>query len=145
MKTKRRVKLAVFATIAAAALVGGTAVPAAAASYNINASLNCAGALFTGTTYRYHSSGSASIRLTKHNWWYDVWSLRTGLRNLNGTQVTQSLQFKPTSRATHTYRTTSGSTTIPSGRYAVNARVGGTENTSGCRVFPPTFEAVLTL
>jgi len=132
------------ALLASAAIVVGTALPASAATYNINASLNCAGTLFQGDTFRPHSTGGASLRLTKDDWWWDVWTLRTGLRKADGTQATATLETKPSNRNTNAYKTPGGSTSIPGGSLAVNARVGGTAQTSGCRVFPPSFEGVLT-
>lgn len=146
MKTSaKKRRLVLGAALASVGIVLGTALPAAAATYNISATLNCAGALFQSDNFRPHTNNAgASLRLTANDWWYDVWTLRTGLRNTSGTQVTAALETAPTNRSTNSYRTSGGSTSIPGASLAVNARVGGTENTSGCRVFPPTFSGVLT-
>lgn len=147
MKTQsrkaKRIRLGVVAIAASAAIVLGSVVPASAASYNINASLNCVGTLYKSDTYRPHSSGPSRIKLSQHDWWKSKWTLRTGLR-VGTTQTTQTLEFPPSSRSTYKYRTNGGSTTLPSGSYAVNARVN-TAGNGGCVLFPPTFKAILDL
>ncbi|MDQ1217782.1 hypothetical protein [Microbacterium arborescens] len=140
----RRLRLIAGSIAASAAIVLTAAVPASAAEYSINAQLNCAGSLFEGDTFRPHSAGGASIQLTRHDWWKNNWALRTGLRVPSGAQTTGSLEFSPASREVHRYRTTSGNTTIPSGSYAVNARVNTNAN-GGCVLWPPSFEAKLNL
>lgn len=143
-QSTRGLRLVAGSIAASAAIVLTAVVPASAAELRINAQLNCAGSLFEGDTFRPHSSGGASIQLTRHDWWKDNWALRMGLRVPSGAQTTASLEFSPVSREVHPYRTTSGNTTIPSGRYAVNARVNTNAN-GGCVLWPPSFEAKLNL
>lgn len=140
----RKAGLAAASMAAACALVLGVTLPAHAATYNINAALNCSGALFQSDTFRTHSSGGSTIKLTKHDWWKAEWELRSGLRNTGGTQITQTLQFPPESRSTYSYKTNAGSLTIPSGSYAMNLRVE-TFGNGGCVLYPPSFEGQLVL
>ncbi|MFV0373324.1 hypothetical protein [Microbacterium sp.] len=142
-----KLKKASIAICISVGLVIASALPAAAAqTHNISASLNCAGALFESSTYRWHPSGNISLRLTAHHWWWDVWTLRSGMRNQSGNQITHTMVKNPESRTTSRYRLSSNnSMTIPRGYYAMNLRVGNTAQTSGCRVWPPSFEGKLTL
>jgi len=139
----RKLRLGLAAVTAACAIVLGTAVPASAAlrTYKISATLGCGGALLQGTTYRPHAQadGPATIKLTSHRYWRDFWELRVGLR-VGGSQTTQSLEFKPTSRTTHTFRTARGSTSLPTARYATNSRVNFTPD-GRCAGLPPTYSA----
>ncbi|QAY59674.1 hypothetical protein ET475_06490 [Microbacterium protaetiae] len=138
--------MTIGAITAAAALVLGTTVPAAAttSTYNISAELGCGGNLFQSGNFRPHSSSDgASIKLTKDDWWRSIWKLRIGLRNASDVQVTKTLELDPGSRSTHTWKTPSDSTSIPGGSLAVNARVAINGNGS-CVLFPPTFEGKLT-
>jgi len=116
---------------------------AAAKTYSISAQINCSGALYQGDTFRPHSSGGASITLTDDSYWRSGWSLRVGLRHTDGTQITNSLEFKPSSRAKHTWETTSGSTTIPAGDLATNSRVDVGSDSALCISFPPSYSANL--
>ncbi len=146
-RNKKGSRLALIAASAAVGLTLATAVPAAAATHDVSATLNCAGALFQSGNFRAHSPGSgAGLKLTANAHWASVWKLRTGLRNTSGTQVTATLEQAPTSRTKASYKTSSGSTSIPNTSLAMNARVGNAEQTSGCvALWPPTFSGVLTL
>ncbi|WP_188754289.1 hypothetical protein [Microbacterium album] len=144
---KKRARLALMAASTAIGLTMATTAPAAAATHDVSATLNCAGALFQSGNFRAHTAGSgASLQLTANAHWASVWTLRTGLRNTSGTQVTATLEQAPTNRSKHSYKTSSGSTSIPNTSLAMNARVGKTETTSGCvALWPPTFSGILTL
>jgi hypothetical protein len=133
------------ATAVVAALLFSNVVAAEAATktYAISAALNCGGALFQGSTYRSHTRGPASIVLTQNDWWQSHWSLRMGLRNKNGAQITQTLDFAPSSRTKHSFKTTGGSTTLPTGSLATNSRVNIGADGS-CSLFPPSYKGNLT-
>jgi hypothetical protein len=113
-------------------------------THHIQAELGCGGNLFQSGNFRSHDAGGrASITLTKHDWWRDIWTLRIGLRNRSGVQVTQSLEFKPSSRTAHAFTASAGGLAISDASLAVNARVA-TNGNGSCLTFPPTFEGDLT-
>lgn len=143
---RTRAGLGAAAAAAVAALVITlTAAPASAASYSINGTLQCGGALAAYENYRPHSTGGSSIQLTRTDWFWAGNGVRFGLRTSNGVQQTQSVEFGEAERSTKSFRTNGGSTSIPGGSYAVNARVAVYNGNGSCRVFPPSFEATLNL
>jgi len=116
------------AAVSLLVLGGGTAA-SAATNYAISSSVNCHGSLNQYDTYRDHASGSATFKL-EHKDFPD--SFRIGLRKdgVSG-QYTDSLNFASDGGAAKTFtRACNGSTTLPTGTYAVNARAP--EGTASC-------------
>ena len=123
-------------------LVAAGATSAMATAYNgLHGTLNCVGALSQYDTYRPHTTGPASIKLTDTDNFASSESVRFGLR-AGDTQVTNSPQFAYNQFVTKSFTSaSSGSSTIPGGSLAVNARLVTTA--SGCHPFVPSWDGNL--
>lgn len=126
-----------------AALLGIGTVPAAAATLKLEGGLSCIGNLTQYKTFRMHERGGSSLKVTSFT---SVASggVNYGLRNSNDRQITQSVNFKKGSLNTKkSFKTTAGSTTIPRGRLAVNAR--HITKSTGCGWPTPSWKGTLVL
>ncbi len=115
----------VAATLAVAVSVL-VAVPAAQANqlYNVSGTLNTSGTLVQYSTWRPHSSGVSDFTITNQvgcngNRW-SRWGLR---KDGSSSQYTQSIQINGESGNGRFRRASDGSTTLPSGQYAINGRM----------------------
>lgn len=132
-----------IAILLALGLVGVVAAPASAANHQVEGTLSCIGDISQYGTFRTHAQGGASLRVTSFTSISDG-GVNYGLRNRAGTQVTKSVNFKRADlNKTKKFSSTSGSSTIPAGNLAVNAR-HITKNT-GCGYPLPSWKGTLTL
>lgn len=108
--------------VAAATAVITLVLPSAAhaATYDVWGTLNTGGALVQYSTFRSHISGGASLRIYDNVGTYS----RFGLRDTGGTQVTNSNQYNGSGGDAPFTLASNGSTTIPTGSYALNGRMG---------------------
>lgn len=104
------------------ALLFAAAVPtsAYAATYDVAGELNTGGHLVQYSTFRSHIEGGASLHIYNNVGTYS----RFGLRNTSGSQVTNTNQYNGSGGDQAFTRASNGSTTIPTGSYAINGRMG---------------------
>lgn len=82
------------------------------------------------------------MNLTGTSWFANSDSIRIGLRDMGDTQITQSLEWAKTARGVKYFRTaSSGSATIPTGSYAINARL--VTSSTGCGFAVPSWTGTL--
>ena len=130
MRSTSKVALAAAGAIMAAGLA---AAPAQAnQSWNISGTLNTSGTLMQYSTWRPHSSGVSDFTITNQvgcsgNRW-SRWGLR---KDGSSDQYTQTLQINGESGNGRFKRVSDGSTTLPSGQYAINGRMAN-ETGHGC-------------
>lgn len=141
---KRMKRLAAASVTAGLLIAGLVGAPAHAATYAVEGTLNCGGALAQYGTFRSHSSGGAALKKTFDNWITGT-ETRYGLRNGAGTQVTKTLAFAVRSYVSKSFQTTGGSSTIPTGSYAINARIGNVTGSGTCGPGIPHWKGDLTL
>jgi hypothetical protein len=111
-------KIAVVpSTAALLALVGTTAAEAAA--YSVYGTLNTGGYLVQYSTYRTHSGGGSSLKVTDNVAGYS----RFGLRNTANSQISNSNEYHGTNTLLAFKRASNGSLDIPTGSYALNGRM----------------------
>lgn len=141
-KRKHGVRRASMAGALALGMVVLGVAPAMAASHAVEGTLSCIGALSTYSTFRPHSTGGASLKVSSFKS-ISSGGVNYGLRNTGGTQISQSLNFTSGSLgSTKSFkRSSNGSTSIPGGQLALNAR-HITTNT-GCGVVLPSWKGTL--
>lgn len=127
-----------FSTVAIAVsgvlLVSGLAGTPAQANqlYNLTGTLNTSGTLIQYSTWRPHSSGTSDFSISNQvgcsgNRW-SRWGLR---KDYSSSQYTNSLQINGETGNGRFSRASNGSTTLPSGQYAINGRMAN-ETGHGC-------------
>lgn len=125
-KAAASVALAVLASVAAVA-------PAQAnQSYPLSGTLNTSGTLIQYSTWRPHSSGVSDFTISNQvgcsgNRW-SRWGLR---KDYSTSQFTTTIQINGEQGNGRFARADNGSTTLPSGQYALNGRMAN-ETGHGC-------------
>lgn len=130
MRSFARMAIVLMATALALAV---SLTPAHAnQSWNVGGTLNTSGALIQYSTWRPHSSGVSDFTISNQvgcsgNRW-SRWGLR---KDQSSSQFTQSLQINGETGNGRFKRADNGSTTLPSGQYAINGRMAN-ETGHGC-------------
>jgi len=113
--------------IVAIALVMLPVGAAQATSTAVTGTVNAAGIVYWGTTFRYHAtSGAISMSNVNYPTWCSSGSgfecnwLHAGLRNTSNTQITQVGYYFPVNTYAKNFVLSGGSTVIPAGSYAIN-------------------------
>ncbi|HVK28695.1 MAG TPA: hypothetical protein VM575_10140 [Nocardioides sp.] len=130
MRTLVRMTVALAAALVALAV---SVTPAHANQlWNVGGTLNTSGTLIQYSTWRPHSSGVSDFTISNQvgcagNRW-SRWGLR---KDYSSSQFTKSVQINGETGNARFSRADNGSTTLPSGQYAINGRMAN-ETGHGC-------------
>jgi hypothetical protein len=122
-----QLRKAVGGAIAVIALILLPVGTAQAASAGVSGTVNAAGTVYWGTTYRYHASaGVVSMSNVDYPMYCSSGSgfecnwLNAGLRNMSNTQITQTGYTFPKNTYARNFLLPGGSSSIPAAYYAIN-------------------------